>query len=49
MKQFTIIAKRNYYGEIQEQEFTIEGETYERAKFYFNINHIDWSVKHQTI
>ena len=45
LHQFKIIAIRNYYGEIQEKEFIIEGETYERAKFEFNMRYIDWSLK----
>ena len=42
--QFTVKVRRNYYGEIQEEERVIEGEDYKRAKFKFNNRHIDWYV-----
>ena len=42
--KYKVIVRRKYYGEIQEEERIIEGESFERAKFYFNISSIDWSV-----
>ena len=42
--KFTVKVRRNYYGEIQEEERVIEGEDYKRAKFEFNTRHIDWYV-----
>ena len=42
--KFKVIVSRNYYGEIQEEERMIEGETFERAKFYFNTESLFWSV-----
>jgi hypothetical protein len=44
VNKFTVKVKRNYYGEIQEEERVIEGENYKRAKFEFNNRHIDWYV-----
>jgi hypothetical protein len=41
---FNVTAKRNYYGEIQEKQVQIEGETLERAKFYFNTSSLFWRV-----
>lgn len=41
---FNVIAKRNYYGEIQEKQVQIEGETLDRAKFYFNTSSLFWRV-----
>jgi len=42
--KYKVIVRRNYYGEIQEEERVIEGETFERAKFYFNTESLFWSV-----
>lgn len=42
--KYNVIVRRNYYGEIQEEQRTIEGETFERAKFYFNTSSLFWSV-----
>ena len=42
--KYRVIVRRNYYGEIQEEERVIEGETFERAKFYFNTESLFWSV-----
>lgn len=44
--QYKVIVRRNYYGEIQEEERIIEGETFERAKFEFNITSLFWRVIH---
>ena len=43
-EKFRVLVRRNYYGEIQEEIRTIEGENFKRAKFEFNNRHIDWSV-----
>lgn len=42
--KYKVIVRRNYYGEIQEKQVQIEGETLERAKFYFNTESLFWSV-----
>lgn len=42
--KYNVIVRRNYYGEVQEKQITIEGETFERAKFYFNMTDLFWSV-----
>lgn len=42
--KYKVIVRRNYYGEIQEEERIIEGESFERAKFYYNNSSLDWSV-----
>ena len=42
--KYKVIVRRNYYGEIQEEERIIEGENFERAKFYFNTESLFWSV-----
>lgn len=42
--KYKVIVRRNYYGEIQEEERIIEGETFDRAKFYFNTESLFWSV-----
>ena len=44
--QYKVIVRRNYYGEIQEEERIIEGETFERAKFEFNNTSLFWRVIH---
>jgi len=44
INKYKVIVRRDYYGEIQEEERTIEGETFERAKFYFNNTSIHWYV-----
>ena len=43
-EKFRVLVRRNYYGEIQEEIRTIEGESFNRAKFEFNNSHIDWRV-----
>lgn len=43
---FNVMAKRNYYGETQEKQVQIEGETLERAKFYFNMYSLFWHVQY---
>lgn len=43
-KKYKVVVRRNYYGEIQEEERIIEGETFERAKFYFDMSSLFWSV-----
>jgi hypothetical protein len=42
--KYKVIVRRNYYCEIQEEERIIEGETFDRAKFYFNTESLFWSV-----
>ena len=42
--KYKVIVRRNYYGEIQDDERIIEGESFDRAKFYFNNTSLDWSV-----
>jgi len=44
--QYKVVVCRNYYGEIQEEERIIEGETFERAKFGFNNTSLFWRVVH---
>ena len=41
---FRVIIARNYYEELHIKEAVIYGESYERAKFYFNNSHVDWRV-----
>lgn len=42
--KYKVIVRRNYYGEIQEEQRIIEGETFDRAKFYFNTESLFWRV-----
>jgi len=44
--KYKVLVRRNYYGEIQEEERIIEGETFERAKFEFNNTSLFWRVVH---
>ena len=44
--KYKVVVRRNYYGEIQEEERIIEGETFERAKFEFNNTSLFWRVVH---
>lgn len=41
---YNVVIVCNYYGEIQQEERMIEGETFERAKFYFNNTSLFWRV-----
>ena len=44
MNKYSVIVRRNYYGEIQEEERIIYGETFERAKFEFNNSNLFWRI-----
>lgn len=46
--KYTAIAARKYYGDVQFKVVEIEGETFERAKFYFNNTSLDWSIVVET-
>jgi len=41
---FNVVATRNYYGETQTKQVQIEGETLDRARFYYNTSNLFWYV-----
>lgn len=42
--KFSVLVRRNYYGEIQVEKRVIEGENYDMARIEFNRNNVSWYV-----